>query len=269
MDNSPNLKPEIEEKTFRQNFLREQNSRKNNSGHFQIILIAVLIVAIGVMGSYIYVSSSTNEAHTLASKVAFDQELEEAQAAAFQEGYDSAIQDQRDVVITEEINVTIDTLKDLIAPAGKLISAEYFYTNAVDYSKSSYIGRIKIPFSTDLSIFRWSGVIGAGIDLTKTEYLLNEETKFIVITLSEPVIMSHTIDKNSFEYYDVKKSAFTSTDLGEFEDFHAELLKNQEDKLMQNNEFWNTVKVNTELNLRNIMTVSGQLDDYHLEFRWK
>jgi len=32
VDNSPNLKPEIEEKTFRQNFLRELSGGRNNSG---------------------------------------------------------------------------------------------------------------------------------------------------------------------------------------------------------------------------------------------
>lgn len=170
------------------------------------------------------------------------------------------------VIDDPEVIVTAATLREVVAPAAELTAYKYYYTDVDTYEKSQKIWKFKVPFTTDKSVFSYSGEIGAGIDLDDAEFTV--EDKSITVTLPKPDVLYHELDEKSFQSYDIKNSVFTSTDISEYADMIAALKARQEQKLNDNAEFWKSVKANTETVLRGVMTASGQLDEYTVSFAW-
>ena len=170
------------------------------------------------------------------------------------------------VVVTPEVTVTAATLREVVAPAAELTAYKYYYTDVDTYEKSQKVWKIKVPFTTDKSVFSYSGEIGAGIDLDDAEFTV--DGKAITVTLPKPDILYHELDEKTFQAYDIKNSVFVSTNISEYIDMIAALKEHQEQKLLDNAEFWKSVKANTETVLRGIMTASGQLDEYTVTFKW-
>lgn len=173
-------------------------------------------------------------------------------------------------IITPEIVVDKETVKEVIAPAGELISYKYFYTDAGSYKKSQVITDTDfvIPFTTDETVYTFSGTIGAGIDLEDIDYTVDNDRKVITVYLPEPKVLSNEIDTDSFQTYDVKKSIFTSSSLQDYTQFIGELKKSEEDKLNSNREFWNQLKKNTEKTISGLMSANEQLEEYVVKFEW-
>ena len=191
---------------------------------------------------------------------------EKARAKDLQGQIDDLKHQQEEVVVTPDATVTAATLREVVAPAAELTAYKYYYTDVDTYEKSQKVWKIKVPFTTDKSVFSYSGEIGAGIDLDDAEFTV--DGKAITVTLPKPDILYHELDEKSFQSYDIKNSVFTSTDIGGYADMISALKERQEQKLTDNAEFWKSVKANTETILRGIMTASGQLDEYTVTFKW-
>ena len=191
---------------------------------------------------------------------------EKARAKDLQEQIDDLKHQQEEVVVTPDATVTAATLREVVAPAAELTAYKYYYTDIDTYEKSQKIWKIKVPFTTDTSVFSYSGEIGAGIDLDDAEFDVAD--KAITVTLPKPDILYHELDEKSFQSYDIKNSVFVSTNISEYADMIAALKERQEQKLNDNAEFWKSVKANTETVLRGVMTASGQLDEYTVSFAW-
>lgn len=171
---------------------------------------------------------------------------------------------------TEPFYVTPSTLREVVAPAAELVSYKYFYTDADVYEKSAYVfKKIKVPFSTDKTVFTYSGVISVGVNLDDTEIEVDNDKKTIQITLDEPYIMSNQIDNDTFQAYDVKNSIFTSVNISEFVELKDALEKNQEEKLMKNDEFWKQTKISTTNTISSLINASKEAEDYTISYVWK
>lgn len=171
---------------------------------------------------------------------------------------------------TEPFYVTPSTLREVVAPAAELVSYKYFYTDADVYEKSAYVfKKIKVPFSTDKTVFTYSGVISVGVNLDDTEIEVDDDKKTIQITLNEPYIMSNQIDNDTFQAYDVKNSIFTSVNISEFVALKDALEKNQEEKLMKNDEFWKQIKISTTNTISSLINASKEAEDYTISYVWK
>ena len=70
-------------------------------------------------------------------------------------------------IIEPEVKIDKQTVKEMVAPAGELVTYKYFYTDAGTYEKSQKFSDtdITIPFTTDKTIYTYSGTISAGIDM--------------------------------------------------------------------------------------------------------
>ena len=191
---------------------------------------------------------------------------EKARAKDLQEQIDDLKHQQEEVVVTPDATVTAATLREVVAPAAELTAYKYYYTDVDTYEKSQKIWKFKVPFTTDKSVFSYSGEIGAGIDLDDADFAVADKT--ITVTLPKPGILYHELDKTAFQSYDIKNSVFTSTDIGGYADMMAALEERQEQKLNDNAEFWKSVKANTETVLRGVLTASGELDEYTIAFKW-
>ena len=191
---------------------------------------------------------------------------ERARARELEKQIDDLKHQQEEVIVTPELTVDVATLREVVAPAAELTAYKYYYTDVDTYEKSQKVWKIKVPFTTDKSVFSYSGEIGAGIDLDDAEFTV--DGKAITVTLPKPDILYHELDEKSFQSYDIKNSVFTSTDIGGYAEMIDALKMRQEQKLADNADFWKSVKANTETVLRGVMTASGQLDEYTVTFKW-
>ena len=188
--------------------------------------------------------------------------------------YEQALQDGSETVtlpVNEEVKVDELTLSQLISPASELISYKYYYTSAGLYedSKKFFKSDVKVPFTTDKSVYLVDGIISVGIDIDQIEFEIDEDKKIITVTVPYPKIMSHEVDSDSFQYYDIKNSVFNSSNLADFAELEAALKKEQEDKLLANTDFWDKAKDSVTLTLDGLLNASEKLDDYQIKYKWK
>lgn len=170
-------------------------------------------------------------------------------------------------VVKEEIILRKETLSEIITPAQELVSSKYFYTNASDIEDYKTIFNKKIPLTTDHVVFTYDGIIMAGVDLDDLVFNeIDNERKKIYITMPEPKIISHELDMSSFNYYDVKNSIFTSVSPDEITTKYDELKKLQEDKLLANEDFWESVSDNAEMVVERFIKASDEAGEYTVIF---
>ena len=190
--------------------------------------------------------------------------------AAYQQGLSEAGVVPETIEVSDEITVTAATLKETIAAVNKLTTLEYVYTNVGVYEKSDKLfnTNISLPFTTDKTLYTYSGKISYGVDFKDVSFDVDNERKIITVHYSAPTMLSHDMDQG-FEFYDIKKAVFNKSDFNDFEEFRTNLKADLEKKLMEDSEFMSNVKVNTEKAVESILTASGQIDDYVLIHEWK
>ena len=159
---------------------------------------------------------------------------------------------------------TVIKISETLEPASDLISTKYYYTDAEIYEDYKELFGVKLPFTTDKSIFVYDGVISVGIDLSQVEYAVDNSAKTITMTLPEIKILANEIDQDSFEFPYVSNSVFNQNEIPSFTKLLAELKELNAEKLLQNMEFMATVRMNTELVLRSFLTASDVTADYQV-----
>lgn len=187
----------------------------------------------------------------------------------YQRGLDEAKATVETVEVSPEITLEAATLRELVAATGKLTAYEYFYTDVGTYEKSQKLFNtdIALPFTTDKTLYTYSGKIGAGIELGQIVFEVDNDKKTITATFPEPKILFHEMGKE-FEFYDVMKAAFSQSNFNDFEEFRGALMEKQEEKLKNNQDFWESVKENSETVVKGLVTASGQIDDYTIICKW-
>ena len=223
-----------------------------------IILVSVLVVALAIFIGYKVLVHNYN------------QQINDLQEALQDSNNQvETLQIQNDELQNPpHIQMTVSTLKEYTAPASELITYKYYYTDTGEYEKNQTWGGIDLPFTKDKSIYVYSGVISAGIDVSDIKYVVDEGNMKIIVAMPEPKIIAHEMDADAFKSYDVSKSIFTESSLDNYADFQSNLQKTQEDKLNSNKEFWDSVKSNAENVIKDILTMHDDVSDYQLEFSW-
>lgn len=196
--------------------------------------------------------------------------LKKEQEEAYQRGLAEAAA-ERMVDLGDGKVLTVATLKDAVTGASELVTAKYFYTDIGTYenSKTFFESDIKIPFSTDETVYSFSGVIAAGIELGSLDFEVNNEEKVIKVHFPQPKILSHELDEESFESYDVRNSVFTTTKLKDFVGLQDGLKKEQEEKLSVNSDFWETVKTNAENTVDDMIRKTAAVEEYTIRYDWR
>ena len=65
------------------------------------------------------------------------------------------------VEVSDEISINTKTLKDYVSKTEKLITCEYYYSEIGDYEKSKPFLNFKLPFTTDKTLYTYSGKISS------------------------------------------------------------------------------------------------------------
>ena len=224
------------------------------------VLIAVLVLAGAGFGGYKYLQYKHKQELALLQGL-----YDEAQSEI------ADLEEENDALMNPpEIQITVTTLKEYIAPASELITYKYYYTDSGTYEKNKkfFDSNIKIPFTTDKSVYVYSGKISAGVDIDDINFNVNNPNKTIEVKMPKPKIIAHELDEKSFKTYDVKNSVFTSSSLDNFADFQGALKATQEDKINSNTEFWDSVKDNAENVIKSLLTVNDEVKEFKIEFTW-
>lgn len=169
-------------------------------------------------------------------------------------------------VITKSKEVTTMVLSEMLEPASKLTTLEYHYTDAEMFENSKKVFGKKVPFTTDKVIFKYSGVISSGIDLSQLTFEIDNKEKLIKITLPEIQIFSNEIDENSFEFFDVKNSVFTETKLEDYTELMGKLKEEKSSQLMENDEYKQEILINTKNVITSFMSGMDITKDFTIVF---
>ncbi len=96
--------------------------------------------------------------------------------------------------------ITSSTIEEQLSSLSELVTQEYTYRNA-DRRESSetWIFGWTRPFSSKSILITYDGTIKAGIDFSKIEIDVAEETKTITITIPESTITDNYIPQDSIE----------------------------------------------------------------------
>ena len=166
------------------------------------------------------------------------------------------------VSIEEELDTIV--LKEILKPASELVSLKYCYTDADVYEKNKNVSVFgyDATIGTDKTVFTYDGVINAGIDISEVNYIIDNNSRTITIDIPEPEIFSHEINENSFKFFDVKNSVFIETNLEDYTSLVSDLKKKKEDYLLNDGEFMDSVKENSERVIADFLTVSENTKDY-------
>lgn len=175
------------------------------------------------------------------------------------------------IMPSNEVEISVSTLREVIAPAKELISYKYYYTDAGVYEKNKtfFSTSVGIPFTKNQQVYVYSGTIGVGLNIEDISFDINEDNKRITVKMPELGVIYHTFDTSSFQSYDVKSSIITKINLSDYADFEEELKQHQEEKLSAYDEFWKEARKNTEATLDGLLSVSGLVDDYVIQYEWQ
>lgn len=166
-----------------------------------------------------------------------------------------------------KIVITEDQVRTSIEPAEELVTQNYRYTSADTYKKYYDIEGWTVPFTTDESVFTYEGVIKAGINFADIGISVDNDAQIITVELPEPYIISHEIDENSFQVYDVKDSVFTETDLPEYASLIAELKQKREDAYNSEPENRENVIRSAQTAIEGMLNAEGLLKEHSVVFR--
>ena len=171
------------------------------------------------------------------------------------------------VEVSNEITINTKTLKDYVSKTEKLITCEYYYSEIGDYEKSKPFLNFKLPFTTDKTLYTYSGKISAGINLKDLDFDVNASRKTITVKYPPVQILAHDMDQG-FEFYDIKKAVFNRSDFNDFEEFRVAMKKQVEEKLMARDDFIKDAQDNAETIMEGLLTASGQIGDYTIKHQW-
>ena len=120
-----------------------------------IVIIVILAIAVGVLFKMMQDSQK--------QVISVSEELHQAQEEAEQEHpVREMIEDIIETVAPEKVELRQETLEELFQEASKLVSMEYFYTNASEISDYRELFS-KIKFAEEVYVFSYDGTIQAGI----------------------------------------------------------------------------------------------------------
>ncbi len=178
----------------------------------------------------------------------------------------TALGDPTEIQVSSEITLTSAMIAEKLSVASELITSEYTYTNYEVYEKNRTVLSFKVPFTTDKSLFLYNGTIFAGIDLSEVKISVDNDKKVITLTLPPVQKISHEIDYDSFQIFDINNSVFTSTSLEEYTEL-IDVLKEEQEQHLADGGYYGEVLQNTKQTIREILEISGLTDSYSISFK--
>ena len=160
--------------------------------------------------------------------------------------------------------ITSSTIEEQLSGLSELVTQEYTYRNA-DRRESSetWIFGWTRPFSSKSILITYDGTIKAGVDFSKIEIDVAEETKTITITIPESTITDNYIPQDSIEIVEVKDGLFNEVTFDNYNELVSEQKIIMEKKAIEQGLL---EKANDEAKalIENFVSVIPGIENYHL-----
>ncbi len=169
--------------------------------------------------------------------------------------------------VSDDKKLTITSVEERLEFASELATLNYLYTSADIYEDSKKIKGFKIPFTTNMLVFKYDGSIKAGFDIKDVDIDIDEDRKEIEITLPEPKILSHEFDYDSFDVRDAKKSILNDLSFDDYNGFMEEQKKAVEEKFMSDEKNLEAVTENAKKVYEKFIGEMDSTGEYKIEFR--
>lgn len=216
------------------------------------ILLAALILALVLTA--VGLNSSSREAKSLREQVERQNELI------------AALNDEREAAKDKEINVVVtsDTIEQQLSSIRELVTQEYVYTNAAKKESSeSWLWGVERPFSGKSILITYDGVVKAGVDLSKAEITVNEQTRTVTVTLPPSEITENNIPQEAITVVEIKNGLFNDVTMENYNEFVAEQKPAMEQKAIDQGILTRADKEAAAL-VRSILSVLPGMDGYTL-----
>lgn len=178
-------------------------------------------------------------------------------------------------VLTEEKQtITVEDLESVIEPASDLITLRYRYTEADIVRNAKEFMDFELPLTEEVEIIRYSGIVGAGIDISKVSFNVQDSEDEngkgrIVVTLPKLKVVQNEIDEESFEVVTVKQTIFNPQGISDATQLLAELKKKAKKRVLEDKQFLADARTNAETVLSNFLTGANVGAYYDIELTWE
>ncbi len=168
-------------------------------------------------------------------------------------------------LITETtVSLTGETRRDGLTDIRELATEEYFFTRVETYDSSKNIKGFKVPFTTSRFVYSYDGTVKAGIDFTGIEVEKDDLKKTITVILPASHILDCSIDPESFEVYDEKRSVFNPVSITDYNDSLEEMIEAAKEDALEKG-ILERADSNAELLIKNLIMSTYDVDDYYID----
>ncbi len=102
--------------------------------------------------------------------------------------------------LNEQETLTGETITEGLQDMGKLVTAEYFFTEVVEYSSMKNLWIASALTKSDFLI-SYDGTISAGVNLEEAVVQKDDESKTVIVSLPNAEVLSFNVDHDSFRKY--------------------------------------------------------------------
>ena len=108
-------------------------------------------------------------------------------------------------IVEVEKKITVGMVEEGLHDMGVLITGEYYFTDAVSFSKvRTLFNLIELGFTESSYLATYDGVVTAGLDFADISAVINEDLKRVTVTMPHAQIRNIDIDPASFVLYSEK-----------------------------------------------------------------
>ncbi len=217
-----------------------------------VLLFLIVVILVGLCGFF---------ARDLSALYFPDKTAEPAVTELMGEAPDEVIP------IDEGAVVSVWNVVEILQPASELVTTKYYYTDADVFEHYKQIKGLKIPLTTNKTVFTYDGVISVGVDFSKIGIEVDNEGQRILVKLPDVRVIANEIDAGSFRYYDVSSSVFNQTEMGDVTELIDQLKQKKEEKILADRNVLDQAEENARSVIESFLNVSELTKDYSVVFQ--
>lgn len=168
--------------------------------------------------------------------------------------------------VSEPLPPDADAVRALLQPAEQLLKMTYCYTDSDSYENHDEMFGKRVPFTTESVVLTYDGTICMGINADAIVYTVDPVQKQITAVLPQPEILSHDLDEDSIQYYDVKSSIFRSNSIADYTALIRNVKQKICDKVVKDRDFDRLTVENAETVIRSWLSGFETTKDYTVVF---
>ena len=165
-------------------------------------------------------------------------------------------------VVAEPEPPDADAIRELMKQAEPLLTMSYSYTDSDSFESHQEMFGKKVPFTTSSVILTFDGTVNMGIDPEAIIYTVDSQEKTIAVNLPAPELLSHDLDEDSIQYYDVKSSIFRSASMADYTALLKDIKSKMCDKIVNERKFDKKTLDNAETVIRSMLAAADLTKDY-------